>query len=508
MSGFIVDPDPRSIAEKINYLIENPEKISQMGYAGFQSIRDITWDTIVSKLLEDSNPAQKNENTKKINVLVTDMQPIEPAVGGGRMRLKGLYSNLSSNIECSYIGTYDWRGEKYRKIKISDRFTETTIPLSEEHFRLNEYLNNLLPGKTTIDVDFSWLSDASPDYINAVCEKASESDVIIFSHPWVYPAVSTRIDLRNKIVIYDSQNCEYILRDTLLGSTPIARCLSQNVRFVEKELCERADLILACSDEDKNAFIRYYQVHAEKIKIFPNGVDVKKITPSSEKIRVIVKKKMNIARTVAIFIGSNYGPNIDAGQFIIDDIAKKCSNVFFVIVGGVCASLNAKDRDNVRLCGTVSEEDKIMYLAASDIAINPMSGGSGTNIKMFDYLSAGLPTITTSIGCRGINNPDAFMVAGKEEFAQKINDILSNKPILEQLSNKGRSLAEREYDWNKISQKLGWEINTICSDKSPYFSVVIPTYRRNDYLFTLLDRLNRAIMYRFRSNYCRFWKRP
>ena len=34
--------------------------------------------------------------------------------------------------------------------------------------------------------------------------------------------------------------------------------------------------------------------------------------------------------------------------------------------------------------------------------INPMISGSGTNIKMFDFMAAGLPIITTDIGARGI----------------------------------------------------------------------------------------------------------
>lgn len=492
VTGFIVDADPEKIAAKINYCIDHPLEAAMLGENGFQSVQNISWDNVVTRLLQnveiDPPPLKQ---MLKINVLITDMQPIEPAVGGGRLRLKGLYSNLGQNIRATYIGTYDWKGEKYRKFSVSDSLEEIDIPLSDEHFKLNEYINNLIPGKTIIDVDFSWISDASPDYVNAVCEKASESDVIIFSHPWVYPAVSTRIDLRKKIIIYDSHNFEYILRKTLLGSTPFASCLSQNVRFLEDELCKNADIILACSDEDKRSFIQYYRVNAEKIKIFPNGVDVKIITPTSEKIKNKNKEKLNITQTTAIFIGSNYEPNIEAGQFIIDELAKKCRGVLFLIAGGVCASLNAKGQDNVRLCGTVSEEDKITLLAASDIAINPMFGGSGTNIKMFDYLSAGLPTITTPVGGRGINNPDAFIVVNKENFAQKINVILSNKPILEQLSKNGRSLVEREYNWDTISQKLGREITTIFSEKSPYFSVVIPTYRTNDYLKTLLDKLNR-----------------
>ena len=39
------------------------------------------------------------------------------------------------------------------------------------------------------------------------------------------------------------------------------------------------------------------------------------------------------------------------------------------------------------------------------MAINPMFGGSGTNIKMFDFMAAGLPTISTEIGARGIESP-------------------------------------------------------------------------------------------------------
>ena len=77
-----------------------------------------------------------------------------------------------------------------------------------------------------------------------------KADVIVISHPWLYPLIKTEIDLKNKILIYDSQNCEAALREEILGSTAFARCIAHMVKFVERELCEECDLVLSCSQEN------------------------------------------------------------------------------------------------------------------------------------------------------------------------------------------------------------------------------------------------------------------
>ncbi len=50
-SGFVCEPDPRLIAEKIAFLYNNPEKASTMGKNGKESIAGITWDAIAQTLL-------------------------------------------------------------------------------------------------------------------------------------------------------------------------------------------------------------------------------------------------------------------------------------------------------------------------------------------------------------------------------------------------------------------------------------------------------------------------
>lgn len=488
INGFIVDPDPKKIAEKIRFFIENPAEAMRMGEQGYSHVAGITWDNVITQLIGDID-IERQADHLHMKVLVTDMQPIEPAIGGGRLRLKGLYSNFPDYCDVTYVGSFDWKGEKSREIRISDNLTELDIPLSDQHFGINDHMNQLLPGKTIIDSSFPFLAASSPDYLDAVVRKAQASDVVIFSHPWLYPALSLQLDLRQKFVVYDSQNVESVLREKILGQSPFARCLSMQVAFVEKKLCEASDLVLACSEEDRNQFIRLYGIGADKIKVVPNGVDARSIQPASDDFKVSCKDRLKAGPRTAVFIGSNYDPNVEGARYIIDTLADACKDVTFFIVGGVGSRLDPNGKANVRVFGIVSDEDKKVIMAASDIAINPMFSGSGTNIKMFDYLAAGLPTISTPVGARGIINDGAFVVAGASEFPAAINRVLTDLDLYNSLKQNGLNLIDQHYDWNKISLSLGRSIGDHYMEKAPFFSVVVPTLRSDGYIPRLFEKL-------------------
>ena len=490
ISGFVVEPDPKKTAEKIDYLIDNPDEAKRMGETGYNSVQNITWDNAVMRLLRNVEIEPEEKVTSEVNVLITDMQPIEPAIGGGRLRLKGLYSNLPQNINALYVGTYDWKGPKHRKNRISNSFLELDIPLDNEHFRLNEDINRLLPGKTIIDVIFPFLAEASPEFVETVRREAKKSDVVVISHPWLYPVLKTEVNLKNKVVIYDSHNCEAILREQILGKTPFAKCIIQMVKFVERELCEDCDLIIACSETDKKQFERLYDLNSDKIEIFPNGVDVGEIKPVDNVTRRKSKEKLKLTQKTAIFIGSEYTPNVEAGRYIIDELAEECPDVTFLIVGGAGNKLDSRNKDNVKIFGMVSDEDKKMLYSASDIAINPMLSGSGTNIKMFEYLAAELPTISSPVGARGIENEGSFIVTDLLKFPNEIHKVLSDENVYKELSANGRALVERYYDWNRISYNLGKRMHNLYSEQSPYFSVIVPMYR-GEYITKLVEHLNK-----------------
>ncbi|BAY40816.1 putative glycosyltransferase [Nostoc sp. NIES-2111] len=441
------------------------------------------------------------------DVTVLDMQPIEPAIGGGRLRLLGLYHGMGNYLPTTYIGSYDWPGEKYRQHRLSQTLEEINIPLSEQHFSECSKWQSRVGGKTIIDSCFNLLAHHSTKFVETARNRISLSDIIIFSHPWIYPLVKDLLHIRPQLIIYDSHNFEGLLRASLLDDGSFGTEIAKNVVRIEYELCHNSDLILACSHEDRELFHKIYNIPFSKITIVPNGVFTNKIQPASN-IRQKAREKLNLGKTpLAIFIGSSYTPNIEAAKFIIEQLAPKLPDVNFAICGGVCDKFSQDELErkrvfNVILAGFLTEDEKLNYLAAADLAINPMFSGSGTNIKMFDFMAAGLPIISTYIGARGIfqGSAEAIHVCKAEDFSKSIQELIQNKAYAKSLSESARAVVERKYSWQRISNNLGLLLHRHRVKKDqvpPFFSVIIPTYERHDKLEQVLDFLQKQIFHDF-----------
>ena len=439
----------------------------------------------------------QQEQTFKVTVL--DMQPIDPPIGGGRIRLMGLYHNMGIYLPTTYIGTYDWPGEKYRRHQLSNTLEEINIPLTDKHFAECEQWQSRVGGKTIIDSCFNLLAYHSPQFLEVARDRIALSDIVIFSHPWLYPLVKDLLRVRPQLIVYDSQNVEGLLRTTLLDDGDFGTQIAKNVVKIEYDLCHDADLILACSHEDRKLFHKLYSIDRSKIAIVPNGVFVDAIKKTSDRSRQIAKEKLKTTNNpLAIFIASSYEPNIEAARFIIEDLAPALPHVQFAICGGVSNEFDKKELIqkniyNVLLTGFLQEDEKQTYLAAADLAINPMFSGSGTNIKMFDFMAAGLPIVSTSVGARGIFQAETIIhLCNREDFAIGIEHLLIDQQHRITLGNLGRTLVEEKYSWQKISTNLGLLLSrqkVMLESKRPVFSVIIPTYERHGKLTALLDCL-------------------
>lgn len=389
------------------------------------------------------------------------MQPIDPPVGGGRLRLLGLYHNLGDNFITQYIGTYDWPGEKFRDHLLSDSLREVDIPLSDEHFTECRKWQERVGGKTIIDSTFPILAHLSKQYVDYTRSEVLKADVVIFSHPWVYPLVKDLLNKATQIIIYDSHNVEGYLRHTLLDDKGLGTEIVKEVVKTEFELCHIADVIFTCSLEDCELFNKLYSVPFIKMRIVPNGVFTEKIRPIPRDEKVSIKRQLELSeQKTAIFIGSNYPPNLEACNFIIKDLAPLLPEVTFVIAGGVGEGIDKKSIHgirNVKITGSLTENQKVLYLGASDLAINPMFSGSGTNIKMFDFMAAGLPIVSTKIGARGISETDyaGIVISDILDFKSSIQIIINDDKKSKYLGNANRKLTEKNFSWGKISPQIG-----------------------------------------------------
>jgi glycosyltransferase involved in cell wall biosynthesis len=95
-------------------------------------------------------------------------------------------------------------------------------------------------------------------------------------------------------------------------------------------------------------------------------------------------------------------------------------------------------------------------LAMSDVALNPMRLGSGTNLKMLEYAAAGLPIITTPHGVRGLSLQDDrhLRVVEQGDFAEALRDVVGQgRSEAEYRALEARRFVEREYDWRIIAEQ-------------------------------------------------------
>ena len=113
--------------------------------------------------------------------------------------------------------------------------------------------------------------------------------------------------------------------------------------------------------------------------------------------------------------------------------------------------------DNVELMGTVSSEFKQAVLGVADVALNPVTTGSGTNIKMLDYFAAGVPVISTPFGARGlgIRSGEHYLAAEPDGFGDVLRQLHTAPPTqLDAMVQSARTHVELHLSWSAIAQDL------------------------------------------------------
>ena len=514
-SGFVVDPDPAELAHAMDTLIADRQLARKMGEAARQTAPGQSWEPIVDRLLEAAFEERQAEKIaapdsvglplllqraqEPVRVLVTDNQVLDPAVGGARVRVKEICKELSEHFPTEYIGAYDWPGPPSTEEWPKPMWHSRVLALSPSHYKAAARLQKFVPGGSVIDVSFSWMARLSSEFIRTVHKSVEQSDVVVFTHPWVFPLAKHL--LKDKVVVYDAHNFEYGLRSRLLSSSFAGRRLAANVKRVEGELVRRSNDVWVCSGEDADAMVQTYGAPRERFHLVPNCADTRLLRPASENERAVAKGLRGWRdRDVAVFVGSGYGPNTEAAAFIIDKLAPAFPDMVFAIAGSVkddyLRSHSAALPPNAELLGVLSEEELYSVFAAADYGLNPVEVGSGTNLKLVQYMAAGLAIVSTETGVRGIEQASEIcVVAERAQFAKALTMLRENPAKARRLGLLARSEAERHYDWSAVVRGAAERINAQMRYRRrmdpPTFSVVIPSYNRKDHLVRALDALTR-----------------
>lgn len=157
---------------------------------------------------------------------------------------------------------------------------------------------------------------------------------------------------------------------------------------LQRQALKTVDYVLCRSKIDKDLAIEL-GANPEKIDIYNGGIYVKDF----------VFKPRLTQRHKLVFLGHLfYPPNENAVKLMVDKILPKLSSNFTLTMIGIGPDelINKYQSEGV---DNISEE-----LLEYDIALAPLFEGSGTRLKVLDYLASGMPTISISIGVEGLNS--------------------------------------------------------------------------------------------------------
>lgn len=211
------------------------------------------------------------------------------------------------------------------------------------------------------------------------------------------------------------------------------------------------DLGLVCSEEDQSYLKTTHSM--DHISLLKNGVDIDYFSQ---------EEGHNYAlKNCLLFTGNmDYAPNVDGVLFFMKEIWPELKSDYpqlkFVIAGQrPIAQIENLASEKVEVTGFV-QDIRTAYSRAS-VVIAPLRFGAGTQNKVLEAMSMGIPVVCSDIGFEGlgIQSGDGVIKAErKEEFIVAIKKLLDSQELRKEMGEKGREVAVKNYGWDAIAIKL------------------------------------------------------
>jgi glycosyltransferase involved in cell wall biosynthesis len=457
-TGYVVEPVPEALAERLDYLDEHRQEATAMAAECQRTAQPITWENAVRVLLGPAAATPSASPVKrKPKITVTTTFPIYPPRGGGQSRIYHLYRNLASEFEIEIVSFGDHGQEEFDEF-IAPGVREIRIPKTLAHVQAEWRLTERLEGVPASDLMMPKIYSLTPRYAEALAHSAAGSDWLVASHPYLLPALeSVR---HGQTLIYEAQDVEAVLKQSILPANRLGRYFLRLTESIERRCCDLSSLVMTCSEGDACTLSRMYGAERDKMAVVPNGVDLDSVIFHPLDVRRKVRRQSHAPEPFTVlFMASWHGPNIEAA-LCVTEIARLLPHVNFLLVGSVGCYLDRFDfalPANVKSLGVVDDETKNRILSWVDLAINPMQSGSGTNLKMLDYMAAGVPLLSTPFGARGLDleNRVHARLAPLIKFPRVIEEMRNqDDQVTATMVETARGHAVLHFAWDVIARAL------------------------------------------------------
>jgi len=377
-----------------------------------------------------------------MSLLQVSPYPVWPPNFGGAQRVHGLVSEVYP----------EWTVTRFALDLSRPRSVDQTIEIDDDYveYRYSPSVAGILPD--AVNIRRLWPSPMLHVVRHRQLRKyVRTADIIQVEHPGLFPYLH-RIKPDETPIVYSSHNIE---SERVQAPELIRPVVRWRLSKLERYAVRSADIVITVSEEERDWYRNEYSSDSN-YHVAYNGTNARIDSNLREINHDEIAHHNNSDKLSCIFVGSDYEPNNRAVNEIVswsDHIDG--DSIEFLIIGSVCSAIDETEiPSNVKLVGYV--EDLSPWYAISDVGINPVHTGSGSNTKIPEFLAHGLPTVTTPFGASGFPVEDGYHLLERplSEFPATLRAINKGTIDTDQLRQHALEIVEEKLHWSQISKNV------------------------------------------------------
>ncbi len=254
-------------------------------------------------------------------------------------------------------------------------------------------------------------------------------------------------DLKNKPLVITVHDMIYELFPELFS-------LKDKVAFFKKDLCLKADRIIAVSEQTKTDLLKFVDVDPDKISVIYQACSLQK--EQIEKVAI----RQDLPKNYLLFVGTRVGyKNFYFMVLALADFVKK-NNLKIVCFGSPFDKKEISFLSNLGLENFVSStngtDEDLINLYKNAVAFISPSYYEGFGVTILEAMACGCPVLAAHASATPEAAGNAAIYFNPKEpysLTKAVESIISDQSLRESLIKAGYKQNEK-FSWEKTAQQI------------------------------------------------------
>ncbi|MEI8361085.1 MAG: glycosyltransferase family 1 protein [bacterium] len=230
-----------------------------------------------------------------------------------------------------------------------------------------------------------------------------------------------------------------------------------------KKLLNRAEMIIAISENTKKDIVEIFDINPLKVKVIYSGLNKKNKPLIIDAGKTVAfKNKYQLASKYLLYLGTvEPRKNIDSLIYAFDQYKRSWPSALQLVIAGgdgwkfdtiMKAFNNSPNKKDIIFIGYVNEDDKQLLYNLAELFVFP-SYYEGFGFPPLEAMACGVPTIASNASSLPEILGDAALYVSPYsviEIAKAIESVLNSEKLLTSLINQGLDQASK-FTWQNTS---------------------------------------------------------